>query len=68
MSAKLAGTGQGNKFSGDSCRDASCLMITQIENLNLGFEFSSYFIQNIEQIVAILFVDDADLMTNGEQD
>ena len=28
---KLAGTGQGNRFSGDVCRDLSCLIIRNIE-------------------------------------
>ena len=28
---KLAGTGQGNKFSGDMCRDISCLIMKQLE-------------------------------------
>ena len=28
---KLAGTGQGNKFSGDMCRDTSCLIIRQLK-------------------------------------
>ena len=32
----MAGTGQGNKFSGDSCRDNSCLIIKHVENKNLG--------------------------------
>ena len=28
---KLAGTGQGNRFLGDVCRDTSCLIIKSIE-------------------------------------
>ena len=28
---KLAGTGQGNKFSGNMCRDISCLIMKQLE-------------------------------------
>ena len=38
---QLAGTGQGNKFSGDMCRDISCLIIKQIENQGLGIKFNS---------------------------
>ena len=33
---KLAGTGQGNRFSGDVCRDLSCLIIKDIEKKDLG--------------------------------
>ena len=32
----LAGTGQGNRFSGDMCRDILCLIIKQIERKSLG--------------------------------
>ena len=35
----LAGTRQGNKFSGDTCRDTSCLIIKQLEIRNLGIVF-----------------------------
>ena len=31
----LAGTGQGNKFSGNMCRDISYLIIRKIEKKNL---------------------------------
>ena len=37
----LAGTGQGNKFSGDLCRDTSSLIIKQIEDQNLGIILQS---------------------------
>ena len=47
-STKLVGTGQGNKFSGEFCRDISYLIIKQIKELNLGFKFVSYFIETIE--------------------
>ena len=29
---QLAGTGQGNRFSGDVCGDASCLIMKRIED------------------------------------
>jgi len=32
---RLAGTGQGNKFSGDLCRDTSCLIIREIKRKRL---------------------------------
>ena len=34
-SKELAGTGQGNKFSGNMCRDISCLIIRQLKIKNL---------------------------------
>ena len=67
VSAKLVGTGQGNNFSGELCKDTSCLIIKQIENLSIEFEFNSYFIKNIEQIVVLLFVNNTDLITNSKQ-
>ena len=30
-SNQLAGKGQGNRFSGDVCRDTSCIIIKEIE-------------------------------------
>ena len=38
---QLAGAGQGNKFSGDMCRDASCIIIKVIENKRLGAVFTN---------------------------
>ena len=37
----LAGTRQGNRFSGDVCRDVSCLIMKRIERERLGIEFVS---------------------------
>ena len=48
VGSKLSGTGQGNKFSGELCRDTSCLIIKQIENQNLGIMFESNAINVIE--------------------
>ena len=44
---RLAGTGQGNKFSGDLCRDTSCLIIREIEKKRLGIFIES----NVTKIV-----------------
>ena len=38
----LAGTGQGNKFSGDMCRDVSCLIIKQLEEKHLEVKYVDY--------------------------
>ena len=62
----LAGTGQSNKFSGNLCRDTSSLIIKQIEDQNLGIILQSLLVNISEQTVSVSFVDDTDLMTNGE--
>ena len=62
---KLVGTGQGNRFSGDVCRDTSCLIMKCIENEKLGITFKSGLTCQSVQIVAVMFVDDADMITEG---
>ena len=64
---KLEGTGQGNKFSGDMCRDVSCLIMRQIEKQLIGIFFVDKITGEEVQIVAVAFVDDADLMTEGSE-
>jgi len=63
---QLAGTGQGNKFSGDMCRDISCIIIKVIENKRLGVVFENQATGERIQCVSVAFVDDTDFMTNGE--
>ena len=63
---QLAGTGQGNKFSGDVCRDVSCIIIKVIENKRLGVFFTNKESGEAIQCVSVAFVDDTDFMTNGE--
>ena len=46
----VAGTGQDNKFFGDSCRDASCLIIKHVENKNLYMTIKSPWTNIEEQI------------------
>ena len=61
----LAGTRQGNRFSGDVCRDISCVIMKSIENDQLGIKFESGLTNQSSQIVAVMFVDDADMVTEG---
>ena len=62
---ELVSTGQGNKFSGDMCRDVSCLIIRSIEKDGLGVKFIERETMQVEQIAAVRFVDDNDLIENG---
>ena len=61
----MAGTGQGNKFSGDVCRDTSCLIIKVLEKKGLGMKFGSKLTKEMALIAAIAFVDDTDLIAEG---
>ena len=61
----LAGTGQGNRFLGDVCRDTSCLILKEIENNNLGMNFESRITQESIQVAAVSYVDDNDLVSDG---
>ena len=63
---QLAGTGQGNKFSGDMYRDVSCIIIKVIENKRLGVFFINKLTGEVIQCVSVAFVDDTDFMTDGE--
>jgi len=63
---ELAGTGQGNKFSGDMCRDISCLIIKQLEKEQLGIIFKSNLTHLKEQCVSVSFVDDTDFVSEGQ--
>ena len=63
----LAGTGQGNKFSRDMCHDISCLIIRQLELQNLGITFLSIFTLLTVICSPISFVDDTDLIADGEK-
>ena len=63
---RLAGTGQGNRFSGDVCRDTSCLIMKRIEIEKVGMRLTSVLSKKQEEITAVLFVDDADMISEGE--
>ena len=54
----LAGTGQGNRFLGDVCRDSSCLIIRDIERMNIGMKFESRVSRERVLKVVVAFVDD----------
>jgi len=60
---KLAGTGQGNKFSRDIYRDISYLIIRQIELKNLGVIMKVPISQKAIYKVAVVFVDNIDLVS-----
>ena len=62
----LAGTGQGNRFLGDVCRDTSCLILKVIEKNNLGMNFESLISNESMQVTAVSYVDDNDLVSDGE--
>ena len=62
----LAGTGQGNRFSGDLCRDTSCLIIKEIEKQQLGMNINSNVTNETVQKAAVSYVDDNDYVTDGE--
>lgn len=63
----LAGTGQGNKFSCEMCRDISCLIAKQIEIDKLGMQFVDLETLEELQCALITYVDDTDMMTDGEK-
>ena len=64
----MAGTGNCNTISGDSCRDTSCLIIKHDGNNKLGTTITSPCKKIEDQVVSISYVDDTDLMVDGEDD
>ena len=52
---RLAGTDQGNRFSGHVCRDTSCLIIKTIETEKVGMRLTSVLSKIEEEITAVLF-------------
>ena len=64
---QLAGTGQGNRFSGDVCRDTSCLIIKAIETKDLGMKFKSNISNETISVSAVVYVDDNDLVSDGQR-
>ena len=60
----LARTGQDNKFSGNMCRDISCLIIKQIEEQQLEVIYTEELTKLLEQCTVVVFVNDADLATD----
>ena len=67
MNWLLGGTGQGNIFSGNVCRDVSCFIFKEIENKRLGIILTSKC-NNVEvQRNAISFVGDSDFFSSGAE-
>ena len=64
---KLEGTGQENKFSSNMYRDVSCLITRQIEKEMIETFIIDKKTEEEIQCVAAAFVDDADLMTEGQK-
>ena len=62
----LAGTGQGNRFSGNAYRDSSCLIARNIERMNAGINFESRVSREAILKVAVAFVDDNGMIADGE--
>ena len=62
---RLAGTGQGNVLSGAICRNVSCLIFKQLENMNVGIDLTSPVTRNRIMRLIIAFVDDADFFAYG---
>ena len=62
----LVGTGQGNKFLGNLCRDTSYLIIRDIKKRNLGIQFNNLLHEINHQVASVIFVDDMDLVLNRE--
>ena len=65
-SNQLAGIGQENRFLGDVYRGTLYLIIKEIEQKELGMKIYSKLAMKLAQIAAVAFVDDIDLITDGE--
>ena len=63
---RLAGTGQRSHFSGDVCRDISYLIMRVIEKENVGMKITSKIALMKELIIAVLLVDNADMIAEGD--
>ena len=66
LNEKQAGTGQGNGVSVNICRDLLCLVIKEIETDNKGVIIIALITKEIEQQIAVAFVDDTDFTSDGE--
>ena len=62
----LAETGQGNKFSGNVCRNASCFIINEINEMNLELTCENSTTESTKQSAAVVHVDHADLATTNK--
>ena len=62
---RLAGTGQGNRFSSNVCRDTLCLIIKCVETKDLGMNFKSNVVNETMPIAAVAHVDNNNLVSDG---
>ena len=53
-------------FSGNACRDVSCLIFKHIEQKDLGVSIESEAREEVCKRVVIAFVDDSDFMSSGK--
>jgi len=60
----IVGTGQGNRFSGDFCRDTLGLVIRVPEKQELGIMIRAPILQKQTQELAIRFIDDINFNSN----
>ena len=65
MNELLGGTGQGNVFSGNVCKDVSCFIFKEIEKKRLGIMLTSKYNDTEVQRNVIAFVDDSDFCSSG---
>ena len=63
---RLAGTGQGNRFSVDVCRDELYLIVKCIKKKDLGMNFKSNVVNETMPIAAVVHVNDNDLLSDGQ--
>ena len=63
----LAGTGQGNCFSGDVYWSILCSIISAIEKENAGMKVKSNMMSAEEEITAVLFADNAGIIDKGDK-
>ena len=63
---QIEGTGQENRFSGDTSRDISCFVIKEVEVKELGAIVELPISEECEQRAAITFVDDTNFYSNRQ--
>ena len=62
----LGGSGQGNVFSGEPCRDVSCVIFRRLKKKKVGILIRSSYNGNIEKRVEMAHVDDDNSCTSGK--
>ena len=67
INERQAGMGQGHIISANICWDAFYLIIKTIENQNIGIAMKGPISKQIENETAVIFVDDTDFVSEGEE-